>query len=323
MKILLTGCSGFIGSHTAERLLASGHIVIGVDNFSKFYDRKIKERNMEGFVNHPNFSFHELDIRNKDAIYSALNQSVDLVLHLAAKAGVRPSIINPIDYIDVNIKGTQHLLQWMVDYQCKKLFFASSSSVYGNNKLGTALSENKLDVEPISPYAFTKRSAELVNHTYHYLYDIDIINARFFTVYGPRQRPDLAIHKFVDLIYKKQSIEMYGDGSTARDYTYIDDTVSGIISGVDYLLENDKVYETLNLGNQNPVQLKALIEVIYDAMDCAPEIIQKGMQDGDVNITYANIEKANALLGYKPEVSLNEGVKRFVEWYKKLQSAKA
>ena len=316
MKVLLTGCAGFIGSHTCEKLLSKGFSVIGIDNFSTFYDRSIKENNLDAFRNHPNFTFKELDIRNFSSLQENLKEEVDIVVHLAAKAGVRPSILNPSDYIDVNIKGTQNLLQWMLDHNCKKLFFASSSSVYGNNKNGQAVKEGDFDLQPISPYAFTKRSGELMNYTYHHLYDFDIINARFFTVYGPRQRPDLAIHKFVDLISREQPIHMFGDGSSARDYTFIEDTVKGIVSGVDYLLKNENVIETINLGNQTPVSLLKLIKTIYAQLGKEENIIQEGMQEGDVNLTYANIEKAQKLLGYNPTVKLEDGIARFVEWYR-------
>ncbi len=314
-KILLTGCAGFIGSHTAERLLSEGYEVIGIDNFSKFYDRKIKEKNLDNFRNHPDFEFIELDIRDKDAMDKLLPENVDLVLHLAAKAGVRPSILAPEAYINVNIKGTHHLLEWMFENDCKKMFFASSSSIYGNQKV-VPFEEDHVDDSPISPYAATKRSAELINYTYHHLYKLDIINARFFTVFGPRQRPDLAIHKFTKLIDKGHSIDMYGDGSTARDYTYISDTVDGIMRGVKHLLENDGVFETINLGNNKPIELKDMIETIYRKMGAAPKINELPMQEGDVNITYASIEKAKDLLGYEPKVSFEEGVEKFIEWYR-------
>lgn len=320
MKILLTGCAGFIGSHTTEKLLSNGHEVIGLDNFSSFYSKDIKEDNLKAFNNHENFEFIEVDIRNKEKLYDALNKKVDLVVHLAAKAGVRPSINDPEAYIDVNLKGTQHILQWMKDFGVKKMFFASSSSVYGNNDTGGALSEEKYDVKPISPYAFTKRAAELMNHSYHHLYNMDIINARFFTVFGPRQRPDLAIHKFVKKIANGEPIEMYGDGTTARDYTYVSDTVNGIIEGINYLTNNQNVFETINLGNQHPVSLKTMIDVIYQKMNLSPNVIQQEMQDGDVNITYADITKAQNLLNYQPQVSFENGIENFIQWYKRKNS---
>lgn len=315
-KILVTGCAGFIGSHTTEALLEKGYRVVGIDNFSSFYSRSIKEKNLSYFLEHPNFSFFELDIRNKGSLHESLLEPVDLVVHLAAKAGVRPSINYPEKYIDVNLKGTQHVLDWMRKVACKKMFFASSSSVYGNNKTGEPLKEEEYDVKPISPYAFTKRAAELMNHSYHHLYQMDIINARFFTVYGPRQRPDLAIHKFVKLISNGEPIEMYGDGTTARDYTFVEDTVQGILNGVDYLLGNEGVYETINLGNRSPLQLKDLIQMIYSEMGIASNVNQVGMQEGDVNITYANIDKAIDLINYSPSISMEEGLKRFVSWFR-------
>lgn len=318
-KILVTGCAGFIGSHTCERLLAAGHEVIGLDNFSRFYDRSIKERNLSGFVNHPSFSFHEVDIRDKDALFEALQEPVELVLHLAAKAGVRPSIADPKAYIEVNVNGTHHILQWMVETGCKNFFFASSSSIYGNQK-SIPFKEDEVDDKPISPYATTKRAAELMNYTYHHLYQIDVINARFFTVFGPRQRPDLAIHKFTKLIDEGSPIQMYGDGSTARDYTFISDTVSGICSGVDYLLTNNGVYETINLGNNTPVKLTALIDTIYTQMGKVPNVVQVPMQEGDVDITYADISRAKSLIGYAPKVSFEEGISRFIEWEQSLHA---
>ena len=297
--------------------MKEGFSVVGIDNFSTFYDRETKINNLSGFIDHPQFTFHEVDIREKGSFHSTVNTTVDIVVHLAAEAGVRPPIKNPNDYIDTNITGTQHVLQWVLDHDCKKLFFASSSSVYGNNEDGKPFVENKLDVKPISPYAFTKRSAELINHAYHHLYDLDIINARLFTVYDPRQRPDLAIHKFVNLIHNNQPIQMFGDGSSARDYTFVGDTVEGILSSVQYLIENKNVFETINLGNQKPIQLKYLIQLIYDVMNKPNNIVQKGMQEGDVNITYADISKAKYLIGYEPEVTIEEGIKQFIQWYLK------
>ena len=315
MKILVTGCAGFIGSHCCEKLLAEGHELIGIDNFSRFYAKSTKLQNMQSFRHHENFTFHEVDLRDKDALHQCLNREVDLVLHLAAKAGVRPSIEQPADYIDVNVKGTQHLLDWMVQTGCKKLFFASSSSVYGNNPDGAALSENAVVDQPISPYAFSKRSAELMNYTYHHLYQLDVINARFFTVYGPRQRPDLAIHKFVKLIDQGHAIEMYGDGASARDYTFVADTVDGVYKAINYLQEHSGIYETLNLGNQTPVTLSELIGMIYTTMQKEANIIRKPMQAGDVNVTHASIDKAKSLLGYNPQTSMSEGIRRFYDWF--------
>lgn len=316
-KILLTGCAGFIGSHTTERLLEAGHEVIGIDNFSRFYNRRIKDRNMSVFINHPSFTFHRVDIRDKKQVFDTLKTPVDIVIHLAAKAGVRPSIKDPKAYIEVNVNGTHNILQWMEETGCKKFFFASSSSIYGNQK-SIPFKEDEVDDKPISPYAATKRSAELMNYTYHHLYQIDVINARFFTVFGPRQRPDLAIHKFTKLIDEGTPIQMYGDGSTSRDYTYITDTVSGIFNGVNYLLTHSDVYETINLGNNTPIKLSDLIATLYRNMEKQPNVEQMPMQEGDVDITFADISRAQALIGYSPKVSFEEGISAFVEWYRSL-----
>jgi nucleoside-diphosphate-sugar epimerase len=241
------------------------------------------------------------------------------VVHLAAKAGVRPSIENPQAYIENNIVATQNILQLCVNRSVKKIAFASSSSIYGNSSHIPFVEEGH-EYEPISPYAFTKRSCELMNYTYHHLYDLDIINLRFFTVYGPRQRPDLAIHKFVKLISEGKTLPMFGDGSTSRDYTFVADTVQGVKGALDYLWENEGVFETVNLGNNQPVKLKDLIAAIGKAMDREVNVKQLPMQEGDVNRTYASIEKAARLFGYQPSTTLAEGLKKFVEWKQK-QSA--
>lgn len=313
-KIVVTGCAGFIGSHLTEKLLALGYEVTGIDNFDPFYDVSIKKKNLSGFFNHPNFQFLEIDLSNKDALYENLSAGIDLVVHLAGKAGVRPSIEDPQGYITANIVATQNILDLMKDRDIRKMAFASSSSVYGNCR-ETPFHEG-LDVSlPISPYAATKKTCELINHTYHYLHGLDIINMRFFTVFGPRQRPDLAIHKFTKLIREGKQISMFGDGSTARDYTYIEDTLSGILGAILYLLNNEKVYETVNLGNNHPVLLRDMIAAIYEATGEKPNIEQLPMQPGDVDITYADITKAKQLLSYQPKFDFKDGVKRFVEWY--------
>jgi UDP-glucuronate 4-epimerase len=313
MNILVTGCAGFIGSHVTEQLLHQGHSVIGIDNFDDFYAKSIKENNLSGFLNHPNFRFKDLDLRNVDELES-IEESFDVVVHLAAKAGVLPSLKNPQAYISSNILATNNLLELMRQRNCKKLVFASSSSVYGNNRK-TPFEESDDVNNPISIYAQTKKSCELLNYTYHHLYHFDIINLRFFTVFGPRQRPDLAIHKFFAKINAGEPIEMYGDGHTARDYTYIDDTVSGVISAINYVTQKDTVYEIINLGNKTPIQLNDLIATIYETMNQEPNIIKQPMQPGDVDITFASIEKANRLLNYHPTTSLKNGLLKFKEWY--------
>lgn len=311
-KILLTGCAGFIGSHLTERLLDEGYEVVGIDNFDPFYDRAVKERNLKVLQARDGFQFMEANIIKAEELADL--PDFDVVVHLAAKAGVLPSLKDPQGYIDTNITGTNNLLELMKQRDKKKLVFTSSSSVYGNNKSIPFRETDPVD-EQISPYAFTKKSCELMNYSYHHLYGMDILNLRLFTVYGPRQRPDLAIHKFIKLIDADQPINMYGDGSTARDYTFVKDTVDGFVRAVKYVEANTGVYEVLNLGNNQPVKLKDLIDAIYSAMGKQPNIHVMPMQPGDVNITFADISKAKQLLGYEPGTSLQEGLKAFIDWY--------
>ena len=313
-KILVTGCAGFIGSHLCEKLLALGYQVSGIDNFDPFYDPAIKHKNLSNFINHPNFEFVETDLADKIELEKKFPANIDLIVHLAAKAGVRPSIEDPSGYIKANIVATQNLLDMMKERNIKKMAFASSSSVYGNTK-ETPFREDMDVSNPISPYAATKKACELINYTYHHLYQLDIINMRFFTVFGPRQRPDLAIHKFTKLIRNDQPITLFGDGTTARDYTYIDDTLAGITGAIDYLFEHDNVFETVNLGNNQPVNLKTMVQTIYDAIGQKPNLKYAPMQPGDVDITFADISKANRFFAYQPTYSFEQGVKKFVKWY--------
>lgn len=312
--ILVTGCAGFIGSNLCETLINKGYTVIGIDNFDLFYPTAIKQSNMSAFHSHPNFTFIQADICNEEEL-NLIKSPVDIVVHLAAKAGVRPSIENPDAYIKANVVGTHSVLKWMQNKGLNKLVFASSSSVYGNCKQ-TPFYEDMNTNEPISPYAFTKKTCELLNYNYFHLYGIDSVNLRFFTVYGKRQRPDLAIHKFVKKIFANETIEMFGDGSTARDYTYVDDTVSGIIGAIDYVQNNKNVYEIINLGNNSPVTLRELIDTIARLTAITPKLKQMPMQAGDVDITFANIDKAKKLLGYSPSTSLEKGLTQFISWYK-------
>ncbi|WP_375443886.1 GDP-mannose 4,6-dehydratase [uncultured Fibrella sp.] len=313
-QLVVTGCAGFIGSHLTDRLLDSGYRVIGVDNFDSFYPRSVKERNVSGALKHPNFTFVEADIRETDWL-TKLDADVDAVIHIAAKAGVRPSIEQPADYISTNIAGTNNLLAWMQQRGIRKMVFASSSSVYGNNEK-IPFSETDSVEQPISPYAFTKRACELLTHNYHHLYGMGIVNLRFFTVYGERQRPDLAIHKFVRMMAADQPIPMFGKGDTSRDYTYVGDTVAGIMAALTYLDAHPTTYDIINLGNHSPVTLQTLVSTLYRLMDKAPQIEYLPMQPGDVDRTYADVSRAAELLGYKPKVSLEEGLSRFVDWYK-------
>ncbi len=313
--ILVTGAAGFIGSHLCEFLLDKGHVVIGIDNFDPFYPRYIKERNLKELQKLSNFQFCECDLRDPNAL--TLLPLFHSVVHLAAKAGVRPSIENPQDYIDTNITGTHNILELCVARKVRKIAFASSSSIYGNSKK-IPFTEEGQEYEPISPYAFTKRSCEFMNFTYHHLYKLDIVNLRFFTVYGPRQRPDLAIHKFVRLISEGKSIPMFGDGSTARDYTFVDDTVRGIYGALEYLWNHDSVFEIVNLGNNSPVKLNDLIAAIGEAVGKPVRIDRLPMQQGDVDITFADIDKARRLFGYDPKTEMEEGLEKFVAWYRKV-----
>lgn len=318
--IVVTGCAGFIGSHLTEKLLAQGYRVVGIDNFDPFYDVHIKRRNMQGYAQDPNFDFLEVDLADADALRAVFPAQTDLIVHLAGKAGVRPSIEDPQGYIRANVVATQNILDLMKLHRISRMAFASSSSVYGNTK-ETPFREDMDVSNPISPYAATKKTCELINYTYHHLYRMNIVNMRFFTVFGPRQRPDLAIHKFTKLIRSGAEIPMFGDGSTARDYTFVEDTVAGILGIVDYLFQHENVFEIVNLGNNSPVKLTDMIASIYKATGETPRIKQLPMQPGDVDITFADITRAQNLFGYQPQFDFNEGVKRFVAWYDDVNNA--
>jgi nucleoside-diphosphate-sugar epimerase len=312
ITILVTGCAGFIGSHLCTLLLDNGYKVIGVDNFDPFYNRSVKEANLSKFRDHPPFVFYGIDIT--EGLDAVAEKNIDAVIHLAAKAGVRPSIEDPAGYIKVNISGTQKVHEFMQARQIHKLVFASSSSVYGNNKKMPFSEDDNVD-NPISPYAYTKKAGEQMNFTLHHLYNVDVINLRFFTVYGPGQRPDLAIHKFVKAIASNQPLVLFGDGETARDYTFVDDTVSGIYSALQYCLNNTGLYTTINLGNNKPVTLNELVDIIYDTMGKEKNVVHESMQPGDVDITFADITKAERLLNYKPATGMKEGIAKFIAWY--------
>ena len=313
--IIVTGCAGFIGSHLSETLLTQGHKVIGIDNFDPFYSQDIKRHNLRKCKDYKNFIFFEKDLKEESAIKAIFSKGADIVVHLAGKAGVRPSIDNPQSYIDNNITATRVVLDAMKSAHIRKLAFASSSSVYGNNPQ-RPWNENINVDHPISPYAFTKKSCELLNHTWHHLSGFDIINMRFFTVYGPGQRPDLAIHKFTRMMFEGQPLTLFGDGSTARDYTFVTDTVNGIIGVIDYLLSHESVFEVLNLGNNQPVTLRDLVKEISLATGITPKIERLPMQPGDVDVTCADIEKAQRMIGYQPQTKLSDGLKTFVAWFK-------
>jgi UDP-glucuronate 4-epimerase len=313
--ILVTGGAGFIGSHLCERLLSDGVKVICLDNFDSFYDPNIKIRNVEG-VKKKSPELFELitgDIRNPEHSKGIFQQNqIDFVVHLAARAGVRPSISDPLLYQDVNIRGTVVLLESCKAHGIKNFIFASSSSVYGENQR-VPFTERDLDIQPISPYGATKRAGELLCYSYHHLYGINIACLRIFTAYGPRQRPEMAIHKFARLIDRGEKIPIYGDGSSRRDYTYIDDLIDGILGVIRY----HKGFEIYNLGESQTTSLKELIRLIEETMGKKANVEMLEPQPGDVSVTYADITKAKRMLKYQPGVKMEEGIKRFVEWYKK------
>ena len=313
---LITGAAGFIGSSLSLRLIKEGNKVIGVDNFCDFYSDKIKENNVKELVNNSNFKLYRVDIRDRQAINRVFDENhIETVMHLAAMAGVRPSIENPILYQEVNCMGTQNILEEMKAHNVKNLVMASSSSVYGNCK-EVPFREDMIVDYAISPYAATKKANEVMTHVYHKLFNMNVIMLRFFTVYGPKQRPDLAINKFTRLMLENKEIPMFGDGTTSRDYTYIDDIVDGICKSCDYTLKNNNVYEIMNLGNSSPISLKEMIDTIARILGVEAKIKQMPMQPGDVERTYADVSKAKKLIGYEPKTSFEDGISNFVKWYK-------
>ena len=310
---LVTGGAGFIGSTLCKRLLKENNKVVVIDNFCDYYDPKLKEENIKEIESNKNFKLYKEDIRNREILKKIFDENnIDCVIHLAAMAGVRNSIENPILYQEVNSIGTQNILEEMKNHNVKQLVFASSSSVYGNCTEMPLKETMSVDFA-ISPYAATKKSGEVMIHVYHKLYNMNAILLRFFTVYGPKQRPDLAINKFTKLILEDKEITMYGDGNTFRDYTYIDDIVDGIMKSIDYVQKNNEVYEIINLGSSNPIKLKEMIEIIGKELKKRPKIKQIEMQQGDVDGTYADISKAKEILGYEPKTKFEDGIRKFIE----------
>jgi len=327
--VLITGGAGFIGSHLVEKLIDKGYFVLCLDNFNDYYDPKLKENNISEVIKNQNFKLIRgdiLDVFLLDDVFSGnfnfssdsnnlkpktQNLKPDIIVHLAAMAGVRPSIVSPGVYVDVDVKGTVNLLEMAKKYKVKQFIFASSSSVYGVNEKTPFSEDDPVDLQ-ISPYATAKRAAELFCRTYNNLYGIPVTVLRFFTVYGERQRPDMAIRKFVKLIMKDEPIPMFGDGSSLRDYTYISDCIDCILSAV----ENPMNFEIINIGSGRTINLKNLIGILEKVTEKEVSIKQFDMQMGDVPTTYADIRKARRLLGYAPSVSIEEGIRRFFEWYK-------
>lgn len=314
-RILVTGGAGFIGSHLCQRLISEGHHVVCLDNFDAFYDPGIKRKNLEEIratEGNGEFQLAEGDIRDTGLVEDLFRRSsFDLVIHLAARAGVRPSLEQPVLYNEVNVTGTLNLLEACRGSGVQDLIFGSSSSVYGTNSKVPFAEEDRLEAM-ISPYAVTKRIGELFCYTYHRLYNLNISCLRFFTVYGPRQRPEMAIHKFTRLIHEGERVPVYGDGTSRRDYTYIDDIIEGIMG----TMRNLRGYEIFNLGESQTVPLRKLISLIEKALGKKAEVEELPEQPGDVPITYADITKSRRLLGYDPHVGIEDGVERFVRWFR-------
>ena len=309
-RALITGGAGFIGSHLAQNLLELSWDVTVVDNFDPFYAKATKLANILSERKSSRFHLIEADIRDYESLLQQAGGSYDVIVHLAAKAGVRPSILKPDEYLETNVKGTQNMLNFARHFGVKQLVFASSSSVYGVNKR-VPWSETDQVLLPISPYAGTKVSGELMGHVYAHLFGMRFVALRFFTVYGPRQRPDLAIHKFARAMLEGSSIPVFGNGSSRRDYTYIDDIIRGVIAAMHY---NRTPYEVINLGNSRTVSLMEMIATIEDALGKRAELLYEPEQPGDVPVTYADVSKAKDLLGYDPQVPFDAGIHNFVAW---------
>ena len=309
-NVLVTGCAGFIGSHLVYKLLEKGNNVIGVDNFNDYYNPKIKEKNIEKALHNENFKLYKTDIRDYSSLAVIFDENkIDVVVHIAARAGVRPSIEQPLLYYSVNVGGTLNLLELVREYGIKHFVFASSSSIYGNRKDAPFKETDRVDF-PISPYAATKKACEEMGYVYHKLYNINFTGLRFFTVYGPGGRPDMAPYIFTRAVLEDREIPLFGDGSAQRDFTYIDDITDGIMLAVDKPLG----YEIINLGNGNPIKIMDFINLIEKLSSKKAKIKYLPKQKGDVDLTYADISKARKLLGYNPKTSFEEGMKHVVVW---------
>jgi UDP-glucuronate 4-epimerase len=310
MRILVTGGAGFIGSHLVEKLLAANHDVVILDDFNDFYDPQIKQANIAGFAK--DVTVCHADLREIDSVQTVFGrEKLDAIVHLAARAGVRPSIQSPRLYYDTNVIGTLHLLEAARVTGIERFIFASSSSVYGASKT-VPFSEEEHLTQTLSPYGATKIGGEFLCSTYSHLYQMRIVALRYFTVYGPRQRPDLAIHQFTRRIYAGQPIDRFGDGCTQRDYTYIDDIIQGTMAALDY---HGPMYDVFNIGESQTIQLKDLILAIENALGKKAKINELPEQAGDMPRTYADISKARKMLGYNPTTQLSEGLPKFIEWF--------
>lgn len=311
MKLLVTGGAGFIGSHLIERLIIDNHKVWCLDNFNDYYSPLIKWQNIESAKHSPNFYLIEGDILDEQLLKQVFTDNTfDVIVHLAARAGVRPSVEQPKLYQEVNVRGTMNLLEMAKEFNIKQFIFASSSSVYGNNKK-IPFNENDFVDNPISPYAATKRACELLTYTYHSLYNISVSCLRFFTVYGPRQRPDMAIHKFTKLIDQNKPVTIYGNGTAKRDFTFISDIIDGVIKAI----IKCNGYNIYNLGESKVIQLMELVKIIENKLNKKAKIVKYPPQPGDVPITYADINKAQKELDYNPSINIEKGISMFIEWY--------
>lgn len=317
-RFLLTGGAGFIGSNLAEHLIRAGHSVVVLDNFDPFYDPRAKRANIAGLMREERFRLIEADILDLEMVEAALsverdNGGFDAIIHLAARAGVRPSLQEAQRYMRTNVEGTAAMLELARRLDTRSFVHGSSSSVYGD-RATTPFTETDSTDAPISPYAATKCAAELVCRTYHHLYAISVVCLRFFTVYGPRQRPDLAIHKFARLMLDGNDVPLYGDGSTERDYTHVTDIIRGIEGAIHYLAANRNTFEIINLGGSRTTSLRRLVALLGTALEIRPRIVHSPAQPGDVRCTYADVAKAGRLLGYSPTVGIEEGIDDFAAW---------
>lgn len=320
-SVLVTGAAGFIAHHLIEALLRSGHTVAGIDNFDSFYDRSLKEKNVSDLrkiatENHARFEFLEGDIRDFDFnVFPEIE--LDSIIHLAAKAGVRPSLVAPEEYVSVNIQGTTRLLEFARTRKISNFVFGSSSSVYGDDTT-PPFREESLCVQPISPYAATKRAGELMCSTYAHLYGLKVAALRFFTVYGPRQRPDLAIHKFTRMIHRGEPLVLYGDGTTSRDYTFVTDIVQGLLGALEWTRSTAQrgEMEIFNLGGSRTTSLIDLVRMIEKELGKKAEIRWEALQPGDVERTFADVSKAQRVLGYSSDFPIQVGIGKFVEWFR-------
>jgi UDP-glucuronate 4-epimerase len=319
LSTLVTGAAGFIGSHLAEALLRAGEPVVGLDNLDPFYAISAKERNLDALRAFPHYRDVRGDIRDPGA-WEALPDDVDAVVHLAARAGVRPSLEQPALYADVNVTGTTRMLEFARVRRVSGIVFGSSSSVYGESS-AVPFSERARADDPISPYAATKRAGELLCRAAHRATGMSVVVTRLFTVYGPRQRPDLAVHKFARLLLQGRPIPRYGDGTSARDYTYVDDAVAGIGRALALARRDGGVFETVNVGSDHPIELNELIRVLGEEMGVEPAVEQHPHQPGDVTRTWADLTHARALLGYSPSMDFREGVRSFVRWLESERTA--